>query len=132
MALSIIGTMTDLGFEDTLIQQVAGVLDQSTKAVRDAREVRGVAPTSFGDIQEGIDLADHTQRARDRVRVALDEMVAGLAGYHSALLQLREDTYQVEDDTVTTLQRIAQAESCVVTPSFAAPSQCAAPGTSEG
>lgn len=128
----LIDFMQDLGFEASLITQVESILLDSEEAVAGARKVEPIAELSFGDVLEGVELAEHTRKARATVRDALLEMMAGLASYRDGLTTLVEHTNQVEDNTVAALRKLEQGESCVDRPSFASPSQCTAPTTEEG
>jgi hypothetical protein len=127
----IIDFMTDLGFELDVINGVVAALDDGREAVADVRHVDPVSQISFGDLPEGLALAEHTSLARDKVRDALLDMMAGLAEYRDALTKLVGDTSLVEDDTVTSFTKLQAGEACIVTPSFSAPSHCT-PTTSEG
>lgn len=126
----IVEFMTELGFELSVVNAVVEALDESGLAVGEARKIDQVGHTSFGDLQESTDLAGHTQKARETVRSALEDMVTGLTSYRDTITGLVADSYQVEADTQSSFRRIEQAESCVTKPSFSAPSQCT-PG-SEG
>lgn len=118
------GVMQELGFERAVIDQVVSIIDDSCSTVDRARRLDSIESTSFGDVDEGYELARHTELAREKVRDAMIDMVTGLGSYRQALTDLVSESTAVEDDTVASLQRIEQGEACVVTPSFAAPSQC--------
>lgn len=127
----IVDFMTDLGFEISVINAVVTTLDEGRETVGKVRQVDPVGQMSFGDVPEGIELAEHTRLAREKVREALQDMMTGLGTYRDAITTLVSDTDQVTDDTVATLSRLEAAESCIDVPSFSAPSQCAPP-VSEG
>lgn len=129
----IVGVMQDLGFEGAVIASVVTAIEDSCQVVDRARDLDAIDPTSFGDVDEGYELARDTELAREKVREAMTDMITGLGSYRDALVGLVADSAVIEDNTVTSLQRIEQGQACVVTPSFAAPSQCApAPTGSEG
>jgi ketopantoate hydroxymethyltransferase len=106
----IIDFMQDLGFEAAVIIQVEEILFESEDVVRGARKVDQIADISFGDVQEGVELAGHTQKARDAVREALLEMVNGLVSYREGLTTLVQRTGEVEDETVSALRRITPVQ----------------------
>ena len=126
-----VATMVDLGFDLAIIEEVKAALDEGQEQVGAAAKLKAVGGTSFGDLPEGLDLADHTQRARDKVAAALEDMVAGLAGYRSAVVHLVEETFAVEQDTAGALTKIQQSSDCLTAPSFSAPGQCTAPTAEE-
>ena len=128
------GMMQDLGFDDAVVQLVRETLDSSRADVENASDLHPVGGRSFGDLPEALELAEHTRKARETVVEALQDMVAGLSGYREAVDKMVQETREVEHDTISSLRRLEQAESCVVTPSFSAADQCApgAPATTEG
>lgn len=119
--------MTDLGFETSVIEAVVKALDESSDYVGETK-IEKVATTSFGDVAEGIELASHTELARQKVRETLLDMVAGLQQYRDALRGLVAEADQVEVEVVASAQKIQVAQDCLGAPSFAAPSQCTAEG----
>lgn len=106
----IIDFMQDLGFEASVISQVEDILFQSQDVVRSARKVDQVADTSFGDVQEGIELAGHTQKARDTVREALLEMITGLESYREGLMTLVQRANETDDEVAGVFRRIAPSQ----------------------
>ena len=126
--------MQDLGFDDAVVQLVRDTLDTSRAEVENASDLHPVGGRSFGDLPEALELAEHTRQARETVVEALQEMVTGLAGYRDAVTKMVQETREVEQDAISSLRRLEQAQSCVVTPSFSAPNECApsTPATTEG
>ena len=128
----VVAAMADLGFDLAVIEDVKAALTYSEEQVGNAAKVKAVGGTSFGDLPEGLDLADDTQRARDKVAAALEDMVTGLAGYRSAIVHLVDETFAVEQDTAGAITKLQQASDCLTAPSFSAPSQCTPPTGEDG
>ena len=126
-AEAVVDFMKDLGFDEKVITSVTRTLDQGSQAVERVSDFRAIDPASFGDLDEGYLLGDHTERARETVRQVLVDMVVGLERYREALVGLGADSERVEVDAEASFRKIQEAEACVAVPSFAAPGQCAPP-----
>ena len=130
--IDVVAAMADLGFDLAVIEDVKAALASGEEQVSAAAKVTPLGGTSFGDLPEALDLTDHTQRARDKVVSALEDMVRGLEGYRTAVTHLVEESLTVEQDAAVSLTRLRQASDCLAAPTFSAPSQCTVPETGAG
>ena len=112
------------GFTEDLVDRIMRFLDTSATDL-DGSKPDAVGGTSFGTSPGGADCATHAGKARQHVVEAINDMVAGLHGYHSSLDGMRRRAREVDDTSDSDIRRIiVRAEACSAAPTVAAPSQC--------
>lgn len=109
--------------------QIVSFLDTRAGDLKEARP-HAVGGGAFGSSPASTDCAGDAAKAHDHVYKAITDMVAGLLGYQESLQDMAKKTWDVDSTTEAEIRtHIKRAESCVA-PTFAAPSTCALPGSS--
>jgi hypothetical protein len=121
------GDLRAFGFTEELVDRVMRFLNTSADDLSSSKP-GAVVETAFGGAPASVACSGHAGKARQHVVDAINDMVAGLHGYHSSLDGMKRRAVTAEDTSVTDINRlIVQAESCTAAPTVAAPSQCAVP-----
>ena len=130
-------TLHAINLEPVAIQSILDMLEES------ATEVQGgifdnVPAGRFGGSDAGAALAADTMAARQKVREAMEDMVAGLRGYSHNISTYVADQFRNDDDSEVALKSKLSAldasTTCVGAPKVSTPSTCGldADGTQGG
>lgn len=118
-----------IGLSEGLVTQVVTFLNSRAGDLQDARP-HGVGNAAFGSSPASTGCAGDAAKAHDHVYKAITDMVAGLKGYQESLQDMANKTWDVDATAEAEMRtHIKRAESCVA-PTFAAPSTCTLPGSS--
>jgi hypothetical protein len=116
-----------LGFDSEFIAQIQAFCDDSATAINGSVP-HGVAHRSFGSAPASLGCVADANLARDKVREALVDMVAGFDSWQTGLGKFVSDVGTVEDQTATALATIQQGTDCIDTPTVSSGGVCTVPG----
>jgi len=121
--------LKDFGFSQPLVEQIMDYLDTSSQRLEE-NQPQPVGKRAFGSSPSSVACASDADKAKDHVRTAITDMVAGLQQYRAGFHEMSRRAEDVEVVTTTELQQqFNRAEACQA-PTFASPSQCTVPGAS--
>jgi hypothetical protein len=125
------GDLRAFGFTDELVDRIMRFLTYSADDL-DSSKPDSVVRAAFGGAPASVDCSGHAGKARQHVVDSINDMVAGLQGYHSSLDGMRRRAHHVDDTSETDITRlIVRSEDCAAAPTVGSSSQCVAPTGSD-
>lgn len=117
----------ELAYDAGIIEDILKVLDTGQSTLGETKDLPETPATAYGASPSGLNLSYNAALARGKVVETIDNMEAGLRGYHQVVSHFQGETQTADETSSGDLNTLAQAVPCVSQPTFASPSQCTIP-----
>jgi len=122
--------LAQLGISEALAAELRSFLTSSAGELADSAP-HEVSSSAFGHAPASVQLASDAAKARTHVANALKDMSAGLEGYGTIVTDLYRHAHDIDLTAKSEIDKKTAAANACVAPSFAAPSTCQLPGSSQ-
>jgi hypothetical protein len=122
----------DIDIERQRIDSIMTTLERAQVSVRKGASLAQVPAESLGHAPTATELELHAGKAHSHIVESMDQTVAGLGSYRTALNGFLDDIEARQAEQVQQFTAIETGLSCVAAPTFETNEQCTVPTGADG